>query len=82
MRQEVTYEYVESLLFTYMQEQRAMDIAELLNLQKSLDNVVGSALLKGISGKMHRSSHTSCAAAISAAWIDNHFTLQVGRSAG
>ena len=31
-------------------EQRAMDIAELLNLQKSLDNVVGSAMLKGISG--------------------------------
>ena len=31
-------------------EQRALDIAELLNLQKSLDNVVGSAMLKGISG--------------------------------
>ena len=30
--------------------QRALDVAELLNLQKSLDSVVGSALLRGISG--------------------------------
>ncbi len=27
-----------------------MDIAELLNLERSLDSVVGSAMLKGISG--------------------------------
>lgn len=33
-----------------MQVRRALDIADLLNLRKSLDNVVGSALIKGISG--------------------------------
>ena len=32
-------------------EQRALDIAELLNLQNSLDSVVGSAILRGISGR-------------------------------
>ena len=31
--------------------QRALDVAELLNLQKSLDSVVGSAMLRGISGR-------------------------------
>lgn len=31
-------------------EQRALDVAELLSLTKSLDNVVGSSMLKGISG--------------------------------
>ncbi|GFH33351.1 ABC transporter domain-containing protein, partial [Haematococcus lacustris] len=31
-------------------ERRAMDIAHLLNLRKSLDSIVGSALEKGISG--------------------------------
>lgn len=31
-------------------KQRALDVAEMLNLTKSLDNVVGSSLMKGISG--------------------------------
>lgn len=30
---------------------RALDIAEILNIKKSLDNVVGSSLVKGISGE-------------------------------
>lgn len=30
---------------------RALDIAEMLNIKKSLDNVVGSSLVKGISGE-------------------------------
>lgn len=30
--------------------QRALGIAELLNLQKCMDSVVGSAMLRGISG--------------------------------
>lgn len=34
---------------------RAMAVAGLLNLSKSLDSVVGSSLLKGISGEERRS---------------------------
>ena len=33
-----------------MQARRAMDVAELLGLRKSLDSLVGSAAIKGISG--------------------------------
>ena len=32
-------------------QDRAMSVAELLNLTRSLDNVVGSSLIKGISGE-------------------------------
>ena len=45
-----------------------MDIAELLNLTKSLDNNVGSALLKGISGEDRGASSKGSAVRTGRTW--------------